>query len=127
MAPRLAQRDGLVTLEQTLPKEFWRRYVAEFGSLDAKTPLSGKVWEMVSRKFASNLSGRVVAYVDDTTFIKRVQQGGMLPQLTAELETIADAMEANPRITSVLLKDIRAGASAVMTRELVLRAVRYSN
>jgi hypothetical protein len=127
LAGRLAQRDGLTTLEQSLSRtDFFKRYKAEFGSLDAQTPLTGRVWEMLSRKFASNLKGRVVAYVDDPALIKTIQ-GGRLPQLTAELESIADVMEANPKISSVVLKDIFDGPSAVMTREMVLRAANLSH
>lgn len=136
LAEALARQDGRVTLESLLRETgFWGRYKAEFG--DAKTELTERIWELVSRKYAASLEGRVAAYVDDVELFRyitaspkvqvdlTVTQGDVmkgLPQITAELEQISTIMEDNSRISSVILKDVKGGPSVTMTRDSVRMA-----
>jgi hypothetical protein len=129
VAEALARRDGRVTLEMLLKKtDFFSRYEGEFGK--QQTDVTARIWEALSRKYAAALEGRVIAYVDDVELFKHIAGAGAkgpLPQLTAELEEIAAAMESNPRITSVVVRDVFGSESVTMTRDSALRAARQTH
>jgi hypothetical protein len=129
VAEALARRDGRVTLEILLKKtDFFTRYQAEFGK--QPTEVTRSIWELLSRKYAASLEGQVVAYVDNVELFKHIGSAGAkgaLPQLTAELEEIAAAMESNPKISSVIVKDVFDGQVVTMTRDAVLNAARRTH
>ncbi|MGV7031556.1 hypothetical protein [Methylobacterium symbioticum] len=95
-AASLAKAEGLTTLETVLEKtNFFQRYKIEFGS--KHTEVTNKVWQMISEKFASKLSGRVTVYMDQVKLM-----GGNQPQLGAELLEILD----HTKVTSIVFKDV---------------------
>jgi hypothetical protein len=60
----LARRGDRATLADVLAKtDFLQRYRAEFGAR-ANTPLSRRVWDLVSERYARALLGRVTLYVE---------------------------------------------------------------
>jgi len=128
MAEQLARRDGKYSLEMLLKKtEFFTEYRNQFGGAkdDATRAMTQQIWELLSRKFAAGLEGQITAYVNDVELFKHItgpQYNKGLPQITAELEEIAAAMGSNPRITSVVLKDVNGNTSAVMMRDAVLKS-----
>ena len=110
-------------------------YDAEFGTV--KNGLTSQLWEWISRRYASQLSGNVEVYTRLSALSPAVTQAGakavarggtaedlrLLPQITAEIEQIADIMLENPRITHVSFIDATSGhVETVMTRVQVLRA-----
>jgi hypothetical protein len=103
LAERMAQADKRVTLEMSLPKEFWEMYRQQFPTPSAATrPITGRVWELVSERWASALEGEVVAYIDSEEVFKAKKP----PILIKELETITKLVQQNKKITAVLFQDI---------------------
>jgi hypothetical protein len=108
-----ASKEGLVTLEKLLEKNgFLARYKATFGN--EKTAVTGKIWEWVSEKYASQLKGTVTVYTDKMKLVasepgKAYQE----PQLGAELFKIVE----KPGVDRVIFKDISdPSRSTIWTR-----------
>jgi hypothetical protein len=133
-AQLVAEEQNLVTVEMRLKRTgFWQMYDRQFTS---NNPASARIWELISRRFARGLEGKVTAVVDLKALDAALQRAARrtdgrlpvetdLPLVTAELEEIAELMEAvgaNPRITSVLFVDRLTGATRHMLPEDVRRA-----
>jgi hypothetical protein len=139
-AEAIAKSKGLQTLEMNLAKtDFFKIYEKHFGSYEnAKAmmldDLTDEIWKEVSLRFTDSLSGKVTAFVDNNALMKALSSASLDPKTGAvlngvregvfidELWDIASAMERNPRITSVEVRDVAAGSSRLLTREAVLRS-----
>ena len=143
IAAKLAQRDGKVTLEMTLSaSKFQDRFNLAFAQLkdllgdsqqvadEIWEHFGRRVWEKASLKYTQGLSGRVTAYVRFRGGRGIEQVSGAYekaakttdPILFDELETVAEAMAQNARITSVQLIDQVTGEVKIMERNMVLKA-----
>ena len=156
-----AKKNGLVTLEMRLEdNSFLELYLREFGSYETTKSkgldhVAGKIWQLVSKKYARLLEGKVTAYVDnkavargtaeeyDKALNAAVEKGVASsrtdaihhgagsdagPVFITELEEIAELMASNSKVTSVNVVDVKTGQTWHMTRQDVfeLRLTRRS-
>ena len=127
-AERLARSKGLTSLEMLLKREgFLELYARQFGTFKKPTAagLEGvtlEIWQRVSRRYAASLEGRVSAFVSHPQLAAKVA-GGREPILVDELWEIAEAMRANPKISSVQMIDVSTGQSWLMLRSQILKGV----
>jgi hypothetical protein len=130
-AAQIAAADGRTTLEMLLKKpenaSFANLYKTEFGN--KQNEATKKIWEMLSRKYASGLSGEIEAYVSIPSL--RQSQGkvaGWNAQIWAELDEISDTVKSNPKITSVRIYDLSGGTlelAAHLPREQMLKSTSH--
>jgi hypothetical protein len=154
-----AKKNGLVTLEMRLEDNgFLELYSKEFGSYEeAKAKglddVTGKIWQLVSKKYARLLEGKVTAYIDNKAVAGGIAEGyeralnaavkkGVAssrtdaihqgvgsdagPVFTTELEEIAELMASNSKVTSVNVVDVKTDQTWHMTRQDILRITSQS-
>ena len=105
LAMDMAKRmHGRLTMESSLPPEFFKIYETQFQK-GTKSPVTEKIWNLLSKKWAASLRGEVVAYIDSEEVISAINSGKP-PVLITELKTIRDLVTQNRAITAVVFEDI---------------------
>ena len=149
-AERLAKDKGLVTLEMSLEKTGFQELMHnEYGLYKDMSPatreITGKIWTMVSKKYARSLEGEVTGYVHRTTHYAKLDQAAKTriiqeptsvslrdvqkminpndPVLVSEVEEIRQMLLGNPKITELTLIDVQTGEAFGYLTPEVLRSL----
>ncbi|MCX6874273.1 MAG: hypothetical protein NTW21_10775 [Verrucomicrobia bacterium] len=132
-AENLAHSKGLVSLEMILKKNgFFELYAQEFGT--RQNGITREIWQIVSRKYARSLEGRVTGYAHRTTHFHKINKATdptlinpSDPVLVNEIDEISKILLSNPKITELTLIDVETGeAFGYRTRELLESLQRLS-
>lgn len=125
-AEKLGNSKGLVTLESQLKKNgFYELYSREFGKV--QDDVTKEIWTLVSKKYVNSLEGTVTGYVDRATHFKKIYKAAdprlinpTDPVLVHEVDEISKILMSNPKITELVLIDIKSGeAFGYRSRELL--------
>lgn len=154
-AQRLAEAKGLVTLEMSLEETGFQELMHnEYGLYKDQSPavreITGKIWRMVSQRYARSLEGKVSAFVHRTTHFAKTEAAatarlnqeptaGSLqdvrkminpndPILVNEIAEIRAMMQGNTKVTELTLIDVETGdAFGHVTPEILESLKRLEN
>ena len=113
----LARQRGLKTLEMALKDE------GMLEEEDLNQWRREEQWRPASNRWAASLKGKVTAFVNNpklyTALVQAGEQLSKEPLFIDEIETIADIIQNNGKITSVEVIDVSSGQTKLMLREQV--------
>lgn len=133
-AEKLAGNKGLITLESQLKKNgFYQLYSREFGK--TQNDATKEIWTLVSKKYVQSLEGTVTGYVDRATHFKKIYKATdpriinpTDPVLVHEVDEISKILMSNPKITELVLIDVKTGeAFGYRSRELLESLLRLEH